>query len=168
LPARLAWLAGVPLLLVMSYYAQIEVRVRRNENWRDIAAIIAARGQPDDEIMCFPEAHCVVAFAFYSSRTLPTTGGNIAGGKVSMIPGTWNGYKDAKQNLVAGSNELTDAIMNDVDGARRIWLVMGDGAVGNYPAAPQVNAVVQSHLRQSGNWDLPPLDLRLFDSVSHT
>ena len=168
IPARLAWLAGVPLLLVMLYYAQMEVRVLRNENWRDIAAIIAARRQPGDGIMCFPEAHCVVAFAFYSSRTLPMNGGNVADGKVSMIPGTWNGYKDAKQNLVSDNNQLTEEILNDVGSAHRIWLVMGDGAVGNYPPSPQVDAVMHSHWRQGGNWVLPPLDLRLFYSLSHT
>lgn len=164
LPARLAWLAGVPLLLVMSYYAQMEVRVRRNENWRDIAAIIAAEAQPGDKIMCFPENHCVVAFAFYLPQTLPISGGTIAGDNIGLAPGTWHGYQGQKYMAAAG-DQLTKSLIGNIGGAHRVWLVTGDGALGNYPFSPQIDAILKSHLRQRESWHFSPLDLRLYSQT---
>ncbi len=159
-PGRLAIPAGLILLAIMLFYTGNEIRVRRNEDWRGIMSIINTDSEPGDKIMCFPEEHCLVAADFYRSADLPIFGGYI-GGKTYIYFRPWHGFNGEEPTPLSGSS-LADKIKNDLAGAGTIWLITGDGSLGNYPASGQANAIMEKYWQKDGYWNFPPLELVKF------
>ncbi len=162
LPGRVAWLGGVPLIAAMLFYSGTEIKVRRNEAWRTVFSIVAKGRQKDDGYLCFPEVHCVVAAAFYLPQVSRFSGGDIENGGADMSEKTWAGWTEKYPFLPYRGGAVEDKISRDLSSAARVWLIIGDGAVGNYPASPLVRGIMRKDWKQAGNWDLPPLDLGLF------
>ncbi len=162
IPPRLAFLAGTPFIAAMLYYSAVELKVPRNENWRGVMSIIAANRSGGDEMLCFPETHCAVAAAFYLPGNLQMFGGYVQSYGADLSSKPWGGYSNREFFSQYRGNELDSKINSYLQTADRVWLVSGDGALGNYPASPQISAVMAKSWKRVQNWDMPPLDLGLF------
>ena len=166
LPLKIALFSGVILLALMTFYTVDEIKVRRNENWRDIMAIIATQSQPVAGILCFPEMHCSVAAAFYLPSSIPLYGGNISGdGVTNMYLKPWSGFTNVLPTPFPGGG-LDAEIRQDLAGAGQVWMVTGDGALGNYPPTPQAKEILEKYWKEGGKWDFPPLELFRYQASS--
>ncbi len=161
-PGRFAFLGGIPLLAAMLFYSGTEIKVRRNEDWRAAMSVIASNKQASDEILCFPEVHCVVAAAFYQPGLTSIHGGNIESYGADMSDRTWGGWSGSYAFKPFSGAAVEDKIRRDLAGKGRVWLIIGDGTLGNYPGSPLISGIMARNWKQAGNWDLPPLDVGLF------
>lgn len=162
-----ALLAAAVLLLGMSYYTGLELKRLRNDDWRGVMAVVGERRQEGDRFLCSPLHHCQVAANLY------LTPSPAAAGWVSHEEGTvyfapegyhWRGYSDMGEGASElGGATLQERLSRELEGAGQLWILSGDGKLGNYPEAAMVTQALPPGWQPAGEWLYSPLVLELYE-----
>lgn len=169
LPKKISYAFGAVALASLSFLTIYGSGIfPPNEDWRGVENIIASHGQPGDVLDCFPQHACVVASSFYGNLSYPIVGGFPSGPNLVYFlpPGdVWAGYASGYytghgESAPLLGNALTDRLVSDINGAKRVWLVVeGD-------TSPQLQPCIQKDFNQQEVWRFnqvgQPFNLKLF------
>ncbi|MHB1391111.1 MAG: glycosyltransferase family 39 protein [Thermoleophilia bacterium] len=174
-PPRPAIVAGGIILLGLAVFSTWGNLKIRNHDWRGVMTTIQANQQSGDAILCFPLHHCTVAEDYYLNSSQKMGGGyyiyNGSDIPLLLMAGPdqpWQGYL---ANLQAGDSATDNISPEQIAGwlkanfgdNDRIWLVAGDGALGQYPRAPLIQeALAQAGWQFTDEYDYSPLLLDLY------
>lgn len=170
LPGRVRNLAGIIVLGFLVFFSGWELHNQINDDWRSLMAIIKEKQQSDDHVLCFPLHNCYVAADVYN-----VTIGSMSGGFINpkdkdavfLMPSNseWTGYRNGYvqgETSFVKDLKLLEILKVDTDGSNRLWLVAGDGRLGNYPAASVVEKTLSEDWEVIDQWDISPLKLTLY------
>ncbi|MFA5876404.1 MAG: glycosyltransferase family 39 protein [Candidatus Margulisiibacteriota bacterium] len=142
------------------------------DNWRGVTSVISENQETGDKILCFPITDCTVAVKHY----LPDNGSPVGGmalvdkpGMISFFPRgvVWSGYRTKKLHgsVALSGAELYDRLNYEVSDVKRVWVVSGDDSAGDIGRADEVYAFMEQGWMEKGQWEFPPLILRLYERV---
>jgi|GEM_PF-2870073 len=142
------------------------------DNWRGVTSVISENQETGDKILCFPITDCTMAVKHY----LPDYGSPVGGmasvdkpGMIGFFPRgvAWSGYRTKKLygSVALSGAELHDRLNYEVSDVNRVWVVGGDDSAGDIGRADEVYAFMEDGWVEKGQWDFPPLILRLYERV---
>ena len=77
---------------------------------------------------------------------------------------SWHSFSEEFPQVepIEDREELVQRLARNVADAERIWLISGDGRLGNYPKATVVEDALENW-EQRQVWEYPPLTLKLYE-----
>lgn len=147
IPRRIGAVLGAAVMAMLLFFTIAELGRDLNDDYRSITRILNENRQESDMLMCFPLPNCVAAEGFYLPQGLPLSGGFIveeAGSRGVLLypPGrVWQGHRFPDADLDFASMdgvELREQLERLLTGHNRLWVLSGDGRLGNLPAADAV------------------------------
>ncbi|MBE0429433.1 MAG: glycosyltransferase family 39 protein [Thermoleophilia bacterium] len=138
------------------------------DNWRGIMSAISEEQQPDDRLLCFPFSECSMAAHHYLKNGPVFSGGYINDSESVQFypPGViWAGYDTSRKYgspKVHSGERLRERILDDINGAERVWIIGGSGSVERIKRADAVYGILEPDWRVERETSYPPYLLRLY------
>ena len=163
---RIVMLAGLSAIAGLLGFTILQQTHSFHHDWRGIMATIRANAGQDDQILCFPLYHCVVAEDFYLHNQIPLRGGILANKQTYIYrkDNMWNGYAGSSMPPdLMNDQELASWLSRDLSGVDRVWLIGGVGSLGYYPSTAGIERNLPPGRRLKKDWRFDPLEVRLYE-----